>query len=111
MFEAFVYILKCSDGSYYVGSARGDLERRIGQHQGGELGGYTSTRRPVELVWHDNYRFITDAIEMERRIKGWSRAKKEALICGDYDKLPGLSKRRASFETAAPPPPQDEEKG
>ena len=82
MFEAFVYILRCSDGSYYVGSARRDLDRRISQHQGGEFGGYTSTRRPVVVVWSDYYQRITDDIEMERRIKGWSRAKKEALING-----------------------------
>ena len=111
MFQAFVYILKCSDGSYYVGSARGDLERRISQHTVGEFGGYTSSRRPVQLVWSDYYQRITDAIEMERRIKGWSRAKKEALINGEFEKLPGLSKRRASFATAASPPPQDEEAG
>jgi len=111
VFEAFVYILRCSDGSYYVGSARRDLDRRISQHQSGEFGGYTSTRRPVVVVWSDYYQRITDDIEMERRIKGWSRAKKEALINGAFEKLPGLSKRRASFATAAPPPPQDEEKG
>ena len=109
LFEAFAYILKCSDGSYYVGSARGDLERRIGQHQSGEMGGYTSLRRPVELVWYESYQRITDAIEMERKIKGWSRAKKEALIRGEYDALPGLSKRRTSFETQPAAAPQDEE--
>ena len=111
MFEAFTYILRCRDGSYYVGSARGDLERRVAQHQDGEFGGYTSTRLPVELVWHESYQRITDAIEMERRVKGWSRAKKEALIKGDYDRLALLSKRRASFVTPTSPAPQDEEEG
>ncbi len=111
MFEAFAYILKCSDGSYYVGSARGDLDRRIAQHQSGELGGYTSMRRPVALVWHESYQRITDAIDMERRLKRWSRSKKEALINGEFEKLPGLSKRRASFATQPAAAPQDEEVG
>ena len=111
MFEAFVYVLRCADGSYYVGSARGDLDRRIGQHQSGELGGYTATRRPVELVWADDFHRIVDAIAVERQIKGWSRAKKEALIRRDYDRLPALSKRRASFETRPSAAPQDEEGG
>jgi putative endonuclease len=81
---AFVYILRCADDSYCVGSARGDsLDKRIGEHQGGEIRGYTSTRRPVTLVFAEQFGRITDAIEAERRIKGWSRAKKEALINGD----------------------------
>lgn len=111
MFEAFVYILKCADGSYYTGSARGDLDRRIGQHQSGELAVYTSTRRPIELVWSLSFQRITDAVLMERQIKGWSRAKKEALIRGDFEALPILSKRYASFETQPPAAPQDEEGG
>jgi len=93
MFVASVYMLRCADGSYYVGSARGGLDRRLGQHQSGELGGYTSTRRPVELVWHDSYQRIVDAIAVERQIKGWSRAKKEALMKGDSDLLKQLAKR------------------
>jgi putative endonuclease len=92
--RVFVYMLRCSDGSYYVGSARGDhLERRIGEHQAGTYPGYTSTRRPVTLVWSQHFERIADAVLMERRLKGWSRAKKEALIRGDWDALPRLSKR------------------
>ena len=91
---AFVYILHCADGSYYVGSARGDdLDKRFYEHQAGALGGYTSTRRPVRLVFHEHFERITDAIAAERRIKGWSRAKKEALIRGEWDRLPWLAKR------------------
>jgi putative endonuclease len=114
---AFVYILRCSDGSYYVGSARADLDRRIGEHQGGEIPGYTSTRRPVELVFAEEFQRITDAIAAERQIKGWSRAKKEALIRGDWPLVRWLAKRPgararggASFE-ARPSglAPQDEE--
>jgi putative endonuclease len=92
--NAFVYILRCSDGSYYVGSARGSLERRIFQHNAGAFGGYTFTRRPVVLVYHEDFERITDAIAAERKLKGWSRAKKQALIAGDFEKLKRLSVSR-----------------
>ena len=91
---AYIYMLRCSDGSYYVGSARKGLDRRISEHNAGVYGGYTSTRRPVTLVWVQHFLDITDAIAVERQIKGWSRAKKEALIRGDYDSIRVLSKRR-----------------
>lgn len=91
---AFVYMLRCADGSYYVGSARGnDLAARISQHDQGTFPGYTSRRRPVELVFHEHFELITDAIAAERRIKGWSRAKKEALIRGDWDAVQRFAKR------------------
>ena len=81
---AFVYMLQCADGSYYVGSATGDdLTRRMAEHEAGTYQGYTSTRRPVRLVWSEHFERIIDAILAERQIKGWSRAKKEALIKGD----------------------------
>ena len=68
---AFVYILHCADDSYYVGSARGDdLDKRFYEHQTGALGGYTSTRRPVQLVFHEHFDRITDAISAERRDQG-----------------------------------------
>jgi putative endonuclease len=93
---AFVYMLRCADGSYYVGTARNDdLNQRIAEHQAGRFHGYTSTRRPVHLVWSDYFDRITDAIEVERKIKGWSRAKKEALIKGDWSEMKGLARRRA----------------
>jgi putative endonuclease len=91
---AHVYMLRCADGSYYVGSARLGLERRVSEHNSGTYGGYTSKRLPVELVWAEHFPDITDAIATERRIKGWSRAKKEALIKGDYALIRELSKRR-----------------
>jgi putative endonuclease len=92
---AFVYMLRCADGSFYVGSATGeDLTLRIAQHQAGTFEGYTSLRRPVERVWSEYFDRITDAIAVERKIKGWSRAKKEALINGDWEALQTLSKRR-----------------
>jgi putative endonuclease len=91
---AYVYILRCADGSYYAGSARLGLDRRIAEHNGGVYGGYTSKRLPVELVWAEHFPFIADAIAAERQIKGWSRAKKEALMQGDFDLVRQLSKRR-----------------
>jgi len=93
---AFVYMLLCRDGSYYVGSARGeDLSPRIAQHQSGTFRGYTFSRRPVKLVWSEYFSQITDAIATERKIKGWSRAKKQALTSNDWNSIVNLSKRRA----------------
>ena len=91
---AHVYILRCADGSYYVGSARLGLERRLSEHNNGTFGGYTSRRLAVELVWAEHFADITDAIAVERQVKGWSRAKKEALVRGDFDLIRQLSKRR-----------------
>jgi len=99
MFSAFVYIVQCSDGSYYVGSVRGDLEKRIAEHNAGTNRGYTSSRRPVKLVWAENFQQITDAITAERQIKDWSRAKKEALIRGDFELIARLARRRTSFNS------------
>ncbi len=91
---AHVCMLRCADGSYYVGSARLGLDRRVSEYNHGTFGGYTSKRLPVELVWAEHFLDITDAIA-ERQIKGWSRAKKEALIRGDFALVRTLSKRRA----------------
>ena len=92
---AYVYMLRCADGSYYVGSATGDdLSKRIGEHNAGAHEGYTFSRRPVMLVWSEHFQQITDAIAAERKIKGWSRAKKEALVRDDWSKITRLSKRR-----------------
>ena len=95
----YVYMLRCADSSYYVGLTRAGLEKRIGEHNSGVFKGYTSSRLPVELVWHQNFQRLTDAISCERQLKGWRRAKKEALIRGDFDALPDLartSNRRGS---------------
>ena len=86
-----VYILRCSDFSYYTGVST-NLEQRLYQHQSGVHDGYTSIRRPVELVWVSDESDIQEAIQLERQIKGWSRAKKEALIRGDFGSLVDLSK-------------------
>ena len=93
--NAFVYILKCDDGSYYVGSTRDTLKNRVDKHNAGFYGGYTARRRPVELVHSQSFTRIEDAIAAERQIKGWSRAKKEALMRGDFVTLKALSKQRA----------------
>ena len=109
--DFFAYMLRCVDGSYYVGHTE-DLEVRIAQHVDGTCGGYTATRRPVELIWSADFPSREEALEAERKIKGWSRAKKEALVRGDWSAIEGLARRRRSFETkvqAAPSPsPQDE---
>jgi len=91
---AFIYILRCSDGSYYTGSTRASLEERMAQHDSGVFGGYTATRRPVKLVFHEEFERITDAIAAERQIKNWSRAKKEVLIRGDFVALRLLAKSK-----------------
>jgi putative endonuclease len=93
---AFVYMLLCADNSFYVGSATGDdLWKRIAEHQAGAHRGYTFRRRPVQLVWSERFDRIVDAIAAERKIKGWSRAKKQALIKGEWEVIKQLSKRRA----------------
>ena len=92
MLQSWCYMLRCADGSFYVGCTT-NLDQRIGQHQGGETPGYTSTRRPVECVWAEEFQSIHDAIDAERRIKGWSRAKKQALIEGDWPEISRLASR------------------
>ena len=88
---SWVYILQCADGSYSTGCTT-NLDQRLGQHQAGETESYTATRLPVEMVWADEFTDIDDAIAAERQIKGWSRAKKEALIARRFEDLPRLSK-------------------
>jgi putative endonuclease len=91
---ASVYILLCADGSYYVGLTRKEVETRVSEHNLGINADYTARRRPVKLVWSEHFELLTDAIATERRVKGWRRAKKEALIRGDSDALPALAARR-----------------
>ncbi len=86
-------MIECNDKSYYVGSTRDNLEKRISEHNSGAyIDSYTAKRLPVKLVFSEYFSSITDAIACERQIKGWRRAKKEALICGDYAILPQLTK-------------------
>src|SRR5215472_6912422 len=103
---AYVYMLRCADGSYYIGSATGnDLTRRIQEHETGAYRGYTFRRRPVQLVWSEHFDRITDAIAVERQIKGWTRLKKEALIRGDGDQIKRLAKRGITVAKQTPPSP------
>jgi putative endonuclease len=85
------YILKCSDGSYYVGSAA-NLEDRVNRHNQGRGSSYTFKKRPVQLVYCEKSGSLDDAMKRERQVKKWSRAKKEALIRGEIEILKKLSK-------------------
>ncbi len=76
---AYLYILRCRDGSLYVGTTRSTLEARIAEHNAGTFPGYTASRRPVELLYSEWFDRITDAIACERKLKRWSRAKKTCL--------------------------------
>ncbi|NMN04324.1 Mov34/MPN/PAD-1 family protein [Novosphingobium sp. SG916] len=87
------YLLRCADGSFYAGHTD-DLTRRMAQHESGQLGGFTAKRRPVRLVWQQDFATREEALSAELRIKGWSRAKKQALIDGDWDRLTVLARNR-----------------
>ena len=90
---AIIYILECADGSYYTGITRRSMDERLSEHARGVcVDCYTFNRRPVKLVFSEHYERITDAIAAERRIKGWSRAKKEAYMRGDFPALVALAK-------------------
>lgn len=92
--QAIVYMLRCADGSYYVGLTKKAVEARVWEHNEGVVDGYTKSRRPVELVFTETYERIVEAIDRERQIKGWTRRKKEALIRFDYEALPDLASRK-----------------
>lgn len=94
-YDIFVYMLQCADGSYYVGSYRGaELEWRVAEHNHGKYPtAYTYSRRPVRLVWSSYFTNAYDAVAFERRMKGWSRLKKEALIQRDEKSLKAFSRR------------------
>jgi putative endonuclease len=89
----YAYLLRCSDGSFYAGHTD-DLESRIAQHQRGVIPGYTAARRPLALVWSESFGTRDEALAAERRIKGWSRAKKLALIDGDWERMRMLARNR-----------------
>ena len=115
--NSYVYMLRCADGSYYVGKTDRPLAERIGDHGAGLGGRYTSSRRPVTLVWSQDFDRYSDAVAAERQIKGWRRVKKEALIRGEWVQLPESAKRstvlrdgasRRSPADRSSAPPQDE---
>ncbi len=92
MRPGYVYILKCSDGSYYTGSTT-NLELRIQQHQAGEGAKHTKSRLPVDLVYSEEYDRIDYAFYREKQIQRWGRKKKTALIDGRFGDLPTLAKK------------------
>ena len=110
---AYFYILRCADGSYYVRTTVGSLEKRVAEHQAGTYGGYTSLRRPVALVFREHFERLEDVAAAERQVKGWRREKKQALIRGDFAALRSLARRRgAGVRPSRRPlsrPPQDDE--
>ncbi len=90
----YVYILECSDKSYYTGFTS-NLNNRVIEHQiGKHIDSYTYSRRPVTLVFYAEFTDPNLAIDTEKQIKKWSRVKKEALINNEFDKLPNLSKKK-----------------
>lgn len=92
-----MYILKCANGAYYTGSTN-NLELRLRQHQNGEGANFTKKHLPVELVYSEEFQRIDEAFYREKQVQGWSRKKKEALINGEYGKLPELSKNYTQYE-------------
>ena len=88
----WMYILECADGSYYVGSTN-NLERRVWEHNEGIGAKYTARRRPVSLVYAEEFASIAEAYAREKQVQGWGRAKREALIRGDYAALPELARK------------------
>ena len=91
----YVYILRCSDDSYYTGHTD-NVESRVHKHDAGEVDSYTRSRRPVRLVFSQEFPTREEALAAERQIKGWRRAKKEAIIAGRWDLLAALSRSRPS---------------
>ena len=91
--KGWMYVLECSDGSYYTGSTN-DLNRRLEQHKKGEGANHTKSRLPVKLIYFEEYGRIDEAFYREKQVQGWSRKKKEALIEGDYKKLIEFSKKK-----------------
>lgn len=95
---AWTYMLECVDGSFYVGSTR-SLQRRLDQHETGDGARYTRLHHPVRLVWCEEWDNIQLAFNREKQIQNWSRAKRLALIRGDYAGLPSLAKKDFSQRT------------
>lgn len=90
----WVYIVRCSDRSYYVGTAD-DVASRVARHNAGDGAEYAARRRPVTLVYSEPHPDEASAVRRERQIKRWTRSKKEALIAGDKEALHRLSERRS----------------
>ena len=85
-----MYILECADGSFYTGSTV-NLEKRLCEHENGLGSNHTSQRLPIKLVYCEEYDRVDDAFYREKQVQGWGRAKKIALIEGNFSKLPELA--------------------
>ncbi len=96
----WAYMLHCRGGLFYVGHTD-NLEARIGQHQSGAVPGFTRDHLPVMLVWSQDSPSRLEALAAERRIKGWSRAKKLALIRGDWGLISALAKSKNGPSTSS----------
>jgi len=96
MTVGYLYILECADGTYYTGSTK-DIELRLQHHQAGEGSLYTKRRLPVKLIYEEEFPRIDEAFYREKQVQGWSRKKKEALIKGQLQELPGLSQRNSDL--------------
>lgn len=97
---ASLYILRCADSGYYVGLTRREVAERVSEHARGlDPTSYTFSRRPVVLAFSEHYDRIDEAVAAERRLKGWSRAKKEAYMRGDFEALSALAKRKPKPRT------------
>ena len=94
---ASLYILRCANGTYYTGSTD-NLDRRLVEHAEGLGSNYTRKHLPVELVYREDFDSIAEAFAREKQVQNWSRAKKEALIRGDYESLPSLSRSKSSSQ-------------
>lgn len=99
MYKGWMYILKCVNGAYYVGSTN-NLELRLNQHENGEGYNYTRKKLPVKLVYYEEYGRIDDAFYREKQVQGWSRKKKEALINERKEDLPLLSRNYTQYVTS-----------
>jgi predicted GIY-YIG superfamily endonuclease len=89
----YAYMLHCN-GGYFYGGHTDDLDARLWQHERGVIPGFTPDHLPVKLVWNESFPTRDEAFAAERRVKGWSRAKKMALIRGDWDEISRLAKSR-----------------
>ncbi|MGC5221995.1 GIY-YIG nuclease family protein [Micromonospora sp. DT81.3] len=99
----YMYIVRCRDGAYYTGSTLKDPEARVWEHNHDEdyAARYTIKRRPVVLVYVESFARIDDAFRREKQVQKWSRAKKEALVEGRLDDLPGLSRAGGDASTGS----------
>ena len=93
-------MLHCHTGKFYVGHTD-NLDRRIAEHETGQIAGFTADHLPVKLVWSETFDTRRDALEVERKLKGWGRAKKMALIRGDWDRIAALAKKKDSPSTSS----------